>query len=415
MYQNEEHRKDVNERGDGYEYIGSYYWNEVTIEGKNKSNSKTNYIRVKCPYCGKEYDVQLSYFKKGGNCKYCCNSYEKSLAYYIQHELGKPLNKYWDWEKNNLNPYLVNKNTSQLKIWIKCDKINYHGSYSIYISNFHQGNRCPYCTGKSGKTHHKDSFGQWLIDTYGEGAIKKYWSPKNTISPFDIAPQSNKKVWLLCQEHEYHNDKGGYFVTVSHFYKGSRCGYCGTYKVHPLDSFGSLYPEKAKYWSENNKKSPFEVMPMSNKKYKFICEECGAEFERSLAKINRNDIYNENVICKKCNSSRGEIEISKVLNNMNVEYIHDKEYFKDLLSKSGRPLRPDFIIEDKRIWIEYDGEQHFEHIKGMMTKEKYKQLQKHDKLKDKYAKEHRWKLIRIPYWEFDNIEKILEKELNKNN
>ena len=92
---------------------------------------------------------------------------------------------------------------------------------------------------------------------------------------------------------------------------------------------------------------------MSNKKYKFICENCGNEFERSLAKINRNDIYNENVICKKCNSSRGEIEISKVLNNMNVEYIHDKEYFKDLLSKSGRPLRPDFIIEDKRIWIEF--------------------------------------------------------------
>ena len=25
------------------------------------------------------------------------------------------------------------------------------------------------------------------------------------------------------------------------------------------------------------------------------------------------------------------------------------------------------------------------------------------------------KLLRIPYWEFNNIEEILEKELNKNN
>ena len=35
-----------------------------------------------------------------------------------------------------------------------------------------------------------------------------------------------------------------------------------------------------------------------------------------------------------------------------------------------------------------------------------------DKIKDEYAKEHDWKLIRIPYWEYDNIENILIKELN---
>ena len=32
---------------------------------------------------------------------------------------------------------------------------------------------------------------------------------------------------------------------------------------------------------------------------------------------------------------------------------------------------------------------------------------------NKYTKENNWKLIRIPYWEFDNIEKILTKELIK--
>ena len=45
MYQNEEHRKNVNERGDGYIYIGSYKYNEVTIDGKNKKRNKS-YIRV---------------------------------------------------------------------------------------------------------------------------------------------------------------------------------------------------------------------------------------------------------------------------------------------------------------------------------------------------------------------------------
>ena len=31
--------------------------------------------------------------------------------------------------------------------------------------------------------------------------------------------------------------------------------------------------------------------------------------------------------------------------------------------------------------------------------------------KDKYAKKYGWKSIRIPYWEFDNVEKILNKEI----
>ena len=71
------------------------------------------------------------------------------------------------------------------------------------------------------------------------------------------------------------------------FYRGQRCGYCYNSKIHPLDSFGMLYPEKAKYWSKNNKKSPFEVAPKTTRKYKFICEKCGEEFERNLNDLNR--------------------------------------------------------------------------------------------------------------------------------
>ena len=73
----------------------------------------------------------------------------------------------------------------------------------------------------------------------------------------------------MCQEHEYHNDNCGYEIRLVDFYKGNKCPYCASKKVHPKDSFGSLYPEKAKYWSKNNKKLPYEVTPYSNIKYKF--------------------------------------------------------------------------------------------------------------------------------------------------
>lgn len=81
MYYNKEHKKVV--EGRGYGYIGSYKVDEITIDGKNK-NKRNNYIRVKCPYCGNEYDTQTGTFKNGINCANCCNKYENSFAYHIQ-------------------------------------------------------------------------------------------------------------------------------------------------------------------------------------------------------------------------------------------------------------------------------------------------------------------------------------------
>ena len=40
--------------------------------------------------------------------------------------------------------------------------------------------------------------------------------------------------------------------------------------------------------------------------------------------------------------------------------------------------------------------------------------QRNDNIKNQYCKDNNIKLVRIPYWEFDNIENILEKELKLN-
>lgn len=408
LYQNEKHKKRVKERGDGYTYIGSYRCNEITIDGKNKKHN-ANYIRVKCPYCEKEYDIQLGHFDRGDNCASCCNSYENSFAYYIQQELKEPLNKYWDWEKNTVDPYCV-ASQSHKKVYIKCTETDYHDSYLIKIDNFSQGDRCPYCSGH--KTHPKDSFGQWLIDVCGEDAVEKYWSSKNIINPWEIAPQSNKKVWLLCQEKDYHNDNGGYEVSCNNFYKGNRCGYCINKKIHSKDSFGSLYPEKAKYWSMNNKKSPFEVAPKSHKKYKFICEECGKEFERSLASLNKS---NTGVFCRECNSSQLEIKIKDILKKYNINYKTQVKY-ESLLGLRNGNLSYDFYLPDYNLLIECQGEQHEKFIKGLhKTYEKFERQLEHDRRKKEYAKEHNIDLLEIWYNEINDIENILIEKLHIEN
>ena len=407
MYYNKEHEKRVEERGDGYEYIGSYRCKEVTIDGKNKKRNDS-YIRVKCPYCENEYDIILNSFKKGAKCTKCCNKYENSFAYHIQVELQEPLNKHWDWNDNELNPYHIYKNSTK-KVKIKCIKKDYHGNYSIDPHHFYAGKRCPYCCSFHGKVHPKDSFGQWLINNYGEDAIEKYWSSKNTIDPFTIAPQSNKKIWILCQNKDYHNDNGGYKTTVRNFYYGNRCPYCSSQKVHPKDSFGKLYPDKAKYWSKNNKKSPFDVLPYSNKKYKFICEKCGGEFKRSLDYLNVNST---GVICRECRSSQLEQATKKVLDRYNIKY-HREYSYNDLIGVSNGLLRFDFYLPDYNTLIECQGIQHEKWQEGWQTEKDFEDLQIHDQRKKDYCKIHNIPLIEIWYYDIDNIENILIEEVLK--
>lgn len=405
MYFNLEHKQRVEQRGDGYSYIGSYKRNEVTIDGKHSKSKEL--IRIKCPYCGKKYDVDIYTFRDGAKCKYCCNYYEKSLAYYIQQELKESLNKYWNWEKNDENPYCISYGSNKT-IWLLCKEKDYHndeGGYPTTPKTFHMGNECPYCASK--KIHPKDSFGQWLIDTYGNDAIEKYWSPKNIINPFEISKRSTNKIYMLCQEKDYHNDNGGYPITCDNFYNGKRCPYCVGKKVHPKDSFGALYPSKVKYWSKNNNKTPFEVTPKLNDKYNFICEKCGKEFNRSLWNARRT---NYNLICINCNSSQLETKTKDILEKYNIKYNTQVKY-EHLIGINNGDLSYDFYLPDYNLLIECQGEQHERWIKGWITKTDFKKQLEHDKRKKKYAIDHNIRLLEIWYYDLDNIEEILLKEL----
>ena len=91
MYYNEKHAKVVKQRGDNYQYIGSYKKGDILNNG---DVAKRGYIRVKCPYCSEESDIAYDSFKFGAKCSKCCKKYENSFAYHIQMELTESLDKY---------------------------------------------------------------------------------------------------------------------------------------------------------------------------------------------------------------------------------------------------------------------------------------------------------------------------------
>lgn len=111
--------------------------------------------------------------------------------------------------------------------------------------------------------------------------------------------------------------------------------------------------------------------------------------------------------CPNCQCSKGEGRIKELLTENQVIF-EQQACFPDLRDKRVLPF--DFYFPELNILIEYDGKQHFEEIKKFGGEKGHLLLKKHDKMKNEYCKRKGMGLLRIPYWDFKNIEEILVKE-----
>lgn len=123
--------------------------------------------------------------------------------------------------------------------------------------------------------------------------------------------------------------------------------------------------------------------------------------------------------CNGCQSN-GERKVSGVLQDLGLNYEHQYS-FDDCCDKN--PLCFDAVIlNDKNVpicAIEFDGEQHFVPIRFNDSKksqeEQFLTIRAHDQIKNEYCEKHNIPLIRIPYYEFDNIRDILITKLKDYN
>lgn len=117
--------------------------------------------------------------------------------------------------------------------------------------------------------------------------------------------------------------------------------------------------------------------------------------------------------CGKCRSSHGQNKIRNILKQNNIYFIEEYR-FPDC--KNIRPLPFDFYLPDYNICIEYDGRQHFEYdSSGWNNKEQFDKIKKTDAIKNKYCQENGISLIRIPYFDYDNIQLTTLIPILKNN
>lgn len=125
--------------------------------------------------------------------------------------------------------------------------------------------------------------------------------------------------------------------------------------------------------------------------------ECGNECDVILSNLT----CGHTTSCGCINYSIGERNIENILKENNIKF--KKEYTEPSLKKK----RFDFAILDENNnvirLIEFDGRQHINKTGYWNSKETLESIQKRDKEKNEWAKEHNIPLVRIPYSQRDKI------------
>ena len=123
-----------------------------------------------------------------------------------------------------------------------------------------------------------------------------------------------------------------------------------------------------------------------------LCD-CGNTTYVPLGQLTRGHTLS----CGCRHKSKWEMFIDNLLVEFNVNFTSQKR-FSDCMNQKGSDMLPfDFYLPDYNVIIEYDGEHHFQPVKGWGGEEKFKITQQNDLIKINYCQLNNINLLRIPY------------------
>ena len=349
-------------------------------------NAKTR-LKCKCLIDGYEWYAFADSLFKGHGCPKCAGNIKKTTEQYKQELKDKNI------QVECLGEY-VNGHT---KILHRC--LIHNIEWDITPHDILDGCGCYMCKSD------KNSRLKFTTKEYTQLLNKN----RNDVLLLGEYKGANKKTLYKCLIHNVEWE-----TTPNHINEGQGCPLCKTEKL-----------SKAKLKSQNEF---IDIMHTVNPNIDLIGQYRGVNHIHAFICNICNTIWNttaENVVhsknptgCPNCSSSKLERRIKNYLDNNNITY---KQQYRINQCKHKRPLPFDFAIfknNNLLCLIEADGRQHFNvsQFGGVdidKAKQEFEQTKLRDNIKNKYCQNNNIKLLRIPYWEFDNIEKILNKELLK--
>lgn len=290
------------------------------------------------------------------------------------------------YDYSNIKEYVNNKT----KYKIKCIKHGY--TFEMRADSHMQGQGCRKCKSETLsklKLFTKEDFINRSILVHGD----KYIYDKAKYKGSDIA------VEIICKLH-------GKFKQSPHSHIGkqkSGCPLCGKERADNLSRKTIIDFINESNIIHNGKYIYNKVNYVNNKTKIIITCPFHGDF-KTTSQLH----ITQKCGCPKCNISLGEERICKFLTESGISYKYQHR-FDGCIYKNK--LVFDFFIPEAKICIEYDGHQHFQKVslfKNDLNLQKVK-----DDIKNKYCVDNNILLIRIAYYNYDNIIEILSNKLNQ--
>lgn len=288
-------------------------------------------------------------------------------------------------QKTNSNIEILSKYEKDgIKVKCRCKICGF--IWDSQPSNLLQGKGCKQCHFNRMKIMRMKSHEQFISELYEINkdieVLSKYSGAKN-------------KVDCKCL---IHNER--FSMTGGHLLGGETgCKECINIKFH----MGGLKSHEQFIEELNNINNNIEVLGKydgAKSEVKVRCLKCGHIWSPVASSLLCG--YG----CPCCKRSKGEEKIEKYLINNNIIFEPQKK-FPDLRNKL--PLSYDFYLPEYNILIEYQGQFH-DGSTSMVLKEKYfDKQQKNDEIKRNYAKNNNYNFLEIWYYDFDNVEDIIDK------
>lgn len=363
----ESDRKIIEEKG--LEYVDSY-----------RENGKL-YIKYICPK-HKEIGVQIMnrnyILKHAVGCKYCHG--HTPPEWYVMEKM-KEINP----DIELLEPY---ENMSK-RIKCRCKKHNYLSTKSM--QEILMGRGCKYCGAEKLSEQH------FLSDDEIQNRVSQK-HPHIKLIHYD-GIDSKESVWLCTK----HNKQFKKVLSTMLRTEESGCDEC--YKERIRRDF-SLTTEEFKMrlkQSHSELKLVGEYINFTTP-IKVYCTKHDYEFETVPSYI-----LHRISCCPKSFKTYKEETMCSLIESWG--YRIDRQHTFDGCADTNS-LKFDCYLPDFNIAIEYDGENHYFPVKyGTQSLEdatrKHEYTKRHDEIKNNFCKENNINLIRVPYFEFENMDSFL--------
>lgn len=243
---------------------------------------------------------------------------------------------------------------------------------------------------------------------------------------------NKKNFQLISNNYNGNKDKLTFITNEGYYFSQSWTNLMSGKNYNVFSTFNPYTIQNIKLWLNLNNiklKLLTNTYKGSDKKLLIKCLNTNCENKFKITWDN----LKQGCGCPECNKSKGEKECVRIFDFSNFIRIKQKDYdklsdidkklnkyyipqkeFDNLVGLGNGLLSYDFYLPNYNLLIEYQGEQHEKYIKGFhKSKKDFEKQVEHDRRKREYAQINNINLLEIWYWDYDNIEEILQKLFNK--